>query len=53
PSRFRWVLILAIIYLPPLEQIFSTAPLTGWQWLGLLICPPLLLGAEELRKKFT
>lgn len=46
----EWVLILAIIYVPPLERIFMTAPLAPWQWLALLVCPPLVLGAEELRK---
>jgi Ca2+-transporting ATPase len=44
------MLVLAIIHYAPLRNIFATAPLTPWQWLLLLICPPLLLGAEELRK---
>ncbi|BAU64947.1 cation-transporting ATPase, E1-E2 type [Stanieria sp. NIES-3757] len=47
----EWILILSIIYFKPLENIFATAPIASWQWLLLLICPPLLLGAEELRKK--
>jgi Ca2+-transporting ATPase len=42
--------LFAFIYFPPLSNIFTTAPLTNWQWLLLLVCPPLLLGAEELRK---
>ncbi|WP_019502637.1 cation-translocating P-type ATPase [Pseudanabaena sp. PCC 6802] len=46
----EWTLILAIIEIAPLRRIFSTAPLTAWQWLLLLVCPPILLGAEELRK---
>jgi Ca2+-transporting ATPase len=46
----EWLLILAIIHIPVLRHIFSTAQLTSWQVLLLLICPPLLLGAEELRK---
>lgn len=46
----EWILILAIIFLKPLENIFGTAPFPMWQWLLLLICPPILLGAEELRK---
>jgi Ca2+-transporting ATPase len=48
----EWMMILSIIYLPPLEKIFATAPLATWQWWLLLICPPLLLAAEELRKSF-
>ncbi|MDZ8054379.1 MAG: cation-translocating P-type ATPase [Aulosira sp. ZfuVER01] len=46
----EWTLILAIIEIAPLRHIFSTSPLTPWQWLFLLVCPPILLGAEELRK---
>lgn len=46
----EWVLILCIIFLQPLENLFATAPLEIWQWLLLLICPPILLGAEEVRK---
>ncbi|MBD2339646.1 cation-transporting P-type ATPase [Calothrix sp. FACHB-156] len=46
----EWTLMIAIIEIPPLRHIFFTSQLTLWQWLFLLICPPLLLGAEELRK---
>ena len=46
----EWTLIVAIITLPPLRAIFSTAPLNLEQWLLLLLCPPLVLGLEELRK---
>jgi Ca2+-transporting ATPase len=45
--------LLAFIDFPPLRQIFTTAPLASWQWLLLLICPPILLGAEELRKAMS
>ena len=48
----EWILIVSIIEISQLRQIFSTAPMTTWQWLFLLICPPILLGAEELRKFF-
>jgi potassium/sodium efflux P-type ATPase len=48
----EWALIAAIITLPPLQRIFSTAPLTAGQWAMLLICPPLVLGLEELRKRY-
>ncbi len=48
----EWILILCIIFLKPLENIFATTPLEIWQWLLLLVCPPILLGAEELRKRF-
>lgn len=48
----EWTLILAVIYVPPLQKIFQTAPLFPLQWLALLICPLLLLAAEELRKNF-
>lgn len=42
--------LLAFVYFVPLRQIFATAPLVSWQWLILFACPPILLGAEELRK---
>lgn len=44
------VALLAFIHLPPLSRVFATAPLATWQWLMLIACPVLLLGAEELRK---
>jgi len=42
--------LFAFIYFPPLSNIFTTAPLTDWQWSLLLVCPPIVLGADELRK---
>jgi Ca2+-transporting ATPase len=47
----EWALILSIIYVAPLQKIFATAPLTPWQWLMLILCPPLILMADELRKR--
>jgi Ca2+-transporting ATPase len=47
----EWGLILSIIYFPPLQKVFATAPLSPWQWLMLLLCPPLILIADEIRKK--
>ncbi len=46
----EWILIGAIIKLPPLQAIFSTAPLNLGQWAMLLFCPPIVLGLEEIRK---
>jgi potassium/sodium efflux P-type ATPase len=46
----EWILISMIIFLEPLHAVFNTTLLAGWQWLLLLLCPILLLGAEELRK---
>jgi magnesium-transporting ATPase (P-type) len=47
----EWLIILMIIFLDPLRSIFGTTPLAGWQWLLLPLCPILLLGAEEFRKR--
>jgi len=47
----EWALILSLIYVPAAQNIFSTAPLSPTQWLALLICPPLVLMADELRKR--
>lgn len=49
----EWALILSIIYVAPLEKIFAAAPLSPWQWLMLLLCPPLILMADEVRKQFV
>jgi potassium/sodium efflux P-type ATPase len=44
------VALISFIYVPFLSDVFTTMPLSAWQWMLLLVCPPLLLGAEELRK---
>ncbi|MHC5745927.1 MAG: cation transporting ATPase C-terminal domain-containing protein [Nostoc sp.] len=49
----EWALILAIIYSPTLQKIFVTAALQPSQLLLLLICPPLILMADELRKRIV
>jgi Ca2+-transporting ATPase len=49
----EWALILSIIYVAPLQKIFATAPLSPWQLLMLLLCPPLILMADEVRKQFV
>ncbi|MEA5574366.1 cation-transporting P-type ATPase [Calothrix sp. UHCC 0171] len=47
---FECVALLAFIDFPPFRYVFSTASLAPWHWLLVLACPPILLGAEELRK---
>lgn len=47
----EWFLILSIIYSPTLQKIFSTAALKPSYLLILLFCPPLILIADELRKR--
>jgi Ca2+-transporting ATPase len=49
----EWTLILSIIYVPPLQKIFATAPLSPLQWSILLVCPPLILMADEVRKQIV
>lgn len=46
----EWILIISITQQASLQQIFSTAPIVGWHWLVLLLCPPIMLGADEMRK---
>jgi len=46
-------ILLALSYAPFLQRIFNTAPLQGSDFLFLLIFPPLLLLAEELRKAWV
>lgn len=42
--------LLAFIYVPVLREALGGAPLSGPQWLLVLLTPWVLLGAEELRK---
>ncbi|MBD2576308.1 cation-transporting P-type ATPase [Oscillatoria sp. FACHB-1406] len=49
----EWALILSIIYVPALEKIFSSAPLSSLQWLMLLFCPLLILIVDEVRKQIV
>ena len=45
------ILIAAIIYIPFLNDIFNTAPISWLEWLYLLCIPFIVFGLEELRKK--
>jgi magnesium-transporting ATPase (P-type) len=47
----EWLLILSIIHLSPLQSIFSTTALQPAQWFALLVCPHIVLMADELRKR--
>jgi magnesium-transporting ATPase (P-type) len=47
---FAMAVLLAIIYLPPLQGIFGTTPLGIWEWLYILSFIPIMFLAEELRK---
>jgi Ca2+-transporting ATPase len=47
---FELALVTALIYVPALNRMFHQAPLGPWHWLFLSIVPPIVLGAEELRK---
>lgn len=43
-------ILLALSYVPFLQNIFGTAPLRGTDWLFLLIFPPVQVLADEARK---
>lgn len=47
------VLIVAIVYLPPLQKVFHTTALGLTDWLFLCIWPPIIVAVEELRKMLT
>ena len=47
---FELVLAAALIYVPGLNGVFHQKALGLWAWAFLLIWPPIVLGAEELRK---
>jgi magnesium-transporting ATPase (P-type) len=43
-------LVALLAYTPGLDEVFHTSDLSGWEWLFLMVWPPVVLGAEELRK---
>jgi P-type Ca2+ transporter type 2C len=45
------VLVFAIVYVPPLQRIFGTTAFPLHYWLFLFAWTPLLLVAEEIRKR--
>ncbi len=47
------IILSGIVYLPPLQTIFGTYPLTIQNWAVLLLLAPLPLVAEEVRKHLT
>jgi len=47
---FSVVVLLPIIYLPPLQGLFGTAALGLFEWLYLLTFVPIMFLADELRK---
>ncbi len=49
---FEIILIIALVYLPPLQSVFHTAPLDLRDFLILCAWPPLILVIEEVRKAF-
>ena len=42
--------VLALFYVPPLQKVFGTEPISGLTWLFLFIWPVVILFAEEGRK---
>ncbi len=42
--------IAALMYVPFLQKVFSTAPLTWHEWMVMVLLSPLLLIADEIRK---
>ena len=45
------LILLAIIYIPFLNGIFNTAPISWVEWLYLICIPFVVFGVEEARKK--
>jgi magnesium-transporting ATPase (P-type) len=42
--------VLALFYIPPLQRVFGTAPVSGYVWLFMFVWPVVILCAEETRK---
>ena len=45
------ILQLAVVYLPPLQRVFNTAPLSAVEFLACLLLPLIVLVAVELEKR--
>jgi Ca2+-transporting ATPase len=43
-------MVALLSYVPGIDRIFHTSGLSGPEWLFLFVWPPVVLGAEELRK---
>ena len=50
---FSVAVLLAIIYIPPLQGIFGTAALGLYEWLYLITFVPIMFLADEVRKYFV
>jgi magnesium-transporting ATPase (P-type) len=46
-------MIALLAYTPGLGDLFHTSAIGVWEWLLLLVWPPLVLGAEEARKSIV
>jgi P-type Ca2+ transporter type 2C len=44
--------VAALMYVPVLQRVFSTAPLTAHEWFVMALLSPVLLFADEIRKFF-
>jgi magnesium-transporting ATPase (P-type) len=44
--------VAALMYIPVLQRVFSTAPLTAHEWFVMALLSPVLLFADEIRKYF-
>jgi magnesium-transporting ATPase (P-type) len=44
------LVLMAFVYLPPVQRVLGHQPLTATQWLPVILTPFLLLAAEESRK---
>ena len=46
------LILLALMYIPFLNEVFNTAPIGGLEWLYLICVPFISFGIEEARKHF-
>jgi hypothetical protein len=47
------LLVLALIYLPPMARLFGLLPLPMPYWAGLLTFPVVLYSLDRVRKSFA
>ncbi len=45
------IIFVTLVYLPVFHDLFNTASLGVWHWLYLMLCPFVIVGLEEWRKR--
>ncbi len=48
---FELAIFILLVYVPIFHNLFNTASLGVWHWIYLMLCPFVIVGLEEIRKR--